>query len=397
VTQRKDPFVPDDRGEKFEPYIPPTQNIPEISLRALILGIVLSVVFGVANVYMGLQYGIIVSASIPATVISMVVLRTRLCGGNVTPLETNIVQTIGSAGESLATGIVFTIPVFFIWSAQAQLGADVPDHAISKILIFWLSMLGGSLGILILIPLRKYLVEKEHGQLKFPEGTACARIIIVGDKGGSFGRTAVLGLGLGASYKALMSLGRLWSEFPQHNFTGFLNGGTIGVHAAPSLMGVGYIIGARTSALTLSGAVIGYLALAPLLAFIGEQIPGFIIGPGTIPLNEMDAAALRDSYIKYLGIGAIAFGGAVALLKCLPGTIRSFTAGIMPMIRRGIPGRQSLPRTDRDLSMATVLFGVLIIIIATLFLPGSGLPFVGALIAVLFGFFSCSYPPGSSV
>jgi putative OPT family oligopeptide transporter len=273
----------------------------------------------------------------------------------------------------------------------------VPDHAISKILIFWLSMLGGSLGILILIPLRKYLVEKEHGQLKFPEGTACARIIIVGDKGGSFGRTAVLGLGLGASYKALMSLGRLWSEFPQHNFTGFLNGGTIGVHAAPSLMGVGYIIGARTSALMLSGAVIGYLALAPLLAFIGEQIPGFIIGPGTIPLNEMDAAALRDSYIKYLGIGAIAFGGAVALLKCLPGTIRSFTAGIMPMIRRGIPGRQSLPRTDRDLSMATVLFGVLIIIIATLFLPGSGLPFVGALIAVLFGFFSCSYPPGSSV
>ncbi len=388
MAQQKDPGVPTtSNAEPFEPYVKAGQTIPEVTIKAIVLGIIISVVFGVANAYLGLKYGMTVSASIPAAVISMAVLRAIFRRKRVTVLENNIVQTVGSAGESLAAGIIFTIPAFFIWAAHAKLGAIVPDHPITKMQIFWLSILGGSLGILLMIPLRKYLVDKEHGKLRFPEGTACAEIIVAGDEGGSKARTVFTGLGIGALYKALMSLGRLWSEFPEHNFTGFLKGGTIGVDATPSLMGVGYIIGPRISALMLSGAVIGYLGIGPLLSFIGEQIPGLIISPGTIPLNEMDPAELRNSYIKYLGVGAVALGGTVSLIKSLPTIIHSFSAGFKQILYRRSTGEDTTPRTDRDMPMSSVLLGSLGVIIAIWMLPGTELHILGALLAVLFGFF----------
>jgi len=387
VAQQKDSGVPTtNNAATFEPYVKADQSIAEVTMKALILGAIISVVFGVANAYLGLKYGMTVSASIPAAVISMAVLRALFRRKKVTVLENNIVQTVGSAGESLAAGIIFTVPAFFIWAAQAQMGANVPAHPIDKLQIFWLSMLGGSLGILLMIPLRKYLVEKEHGKLRFPEGTACAEIIVAGDEGGSKAKTVFAGLGIGALYKSLMSLGRFWSEFPEHNFTGFLKGGTMGIDATPSLLGVGYIIGPRISALMLSGAVIGYLGIGPLLAFIGEQIPGLIISPGTIPLSEMDPAELRNSYIKYLGVGAVALGGTVSLIKSLPTIVHSFSAGFKQILhRRG--GEDTTPRTDRDLPMSTVLLGSLGVIVAIWMLPGTELHILGALLAVLFGFF----------
>jgi len=387
VARQEDPPVSNNEVQDFEPFIKANQNIPEVTVKAIVLGVIISVVFGIANAYLGLKYGMTVSASIPAAVISMAVLRTLFGKKRVTVLENNIVQTIGSAGESLAAGIIFTIPAFFIWAANAEMIAAGYHHEVSKTQIFMLSMLGGSLGILLMIPLRKYLVEREHGKLKFPEGTACAEIIVAGDEGGSKARTVFAGLGIGALYKALMTLGRFWSEFPEHNFKGVLKGGTIGIDATPSLLGVGYIIGPRIAALMMSGAVIGYLGIGPLLAFIGDQIPGLIIAPGTIPLSDMDPSQLRNFYIKYLGVGAVALGGTVSLIKSLPTIVHSFSAGFSQLLKRDKAAEAAIPRTDKDMPMWIVLVGTLVIILAIWALPSPELHLLGAAIAVLFGFF----------
>lgn len=355
----------------------------EVTWRAIILGSIISVVFGVANAYLGLKFGMTVSASIPAAVISMAILRLMFKGGTI--LENNIVQTIGSAGESLAAGIIFTIPAFFIWSANQELVAAGYVHEVSKSHIFWLSMLGGALGIFLMIPLRKYLVEKEHGKLAFPEGTACAEIIVAGDEGGDKAKMVFTGIGLGALYKVGYNLLKGWSESVNYEFQKLFKGGTVGIDATPALLGVGYIIGPRIAALMLSGAVIGYLGVGPLLAFIGTQIPGQIISPGTIPLDEMSAGQLRNFYIKYLGVGAVALGGFVSLIKSFPIIITSFQKGFVQLL--GKKTDEKVPRTDQDIPMKWVLLGVVLVVIAIWLLPGTDLGFLGAALAVLFGFF----------
>ena len=373
-----------DNNKVFEPFAGPDQSVKEVTWKAVIMGAIISVVFGVANAYLGLKFGMTVSASIPAAVISMAVLR--LLFRRVTVLENNIVQTIGSAGESLAAGIVFTIPAFFIWSADQTLQASGYIHEITKTQIFCLSMLGGGLGILFMIPLRKYLVEKEHGRLAFPEGTACAEIIVAGDEGGSKARLVFSGIALGALYKALMNMLKLWSESVNYDFRGLFKGGTVGVDATPALLGVGYIIGPRISALMLSGAVLGYLGFAPLIAFIGNQIPDMIISPGTIPISDMNSGELRNFYIKYLGVGAVALGGFVSLIRSLPVIFASFSKGFVQLLGRKMENDTTV-RTDRDLSMKWVLIGVIGIIAATWLLPGTELHLIGVIISVVFGFF----------
>jgi len=372
-------------NDTFKPYTSAGERIAEVTIKAIILGSILSVVFGVANAYIGLKYGMTVSASIPAAVISMAILRALF--KKVTVLENNIVQTIGSAGESLAAGIIFTIPAFFIWAANSQLAAQGYYHSVSKMQIFWLAMLGGGLGILLMIPLRKYLVDKEHGKLSFPEGTACAEIIVAGDEGGSKAKTVFLGIGVGAIYKLMMYTSRLWSESPSYNFKKILKGGTIGIDAAPILLGVGYIIGPRIAALMLAGAVLGYLGIGPLLSFIGDQIPGIVVLPSTsIPLSDMDPSQLRNFYIKYLGVGAVAVGGFISLAKSLPVIIHSFSAGAKELFGKKAD-KEEKPRTDRDLPMSVVLIGTFLIIIAIWLMPGTELHFLGAALAVIFGFF----------
>ena len=370
--------------QTFTPAVPANSTMAEVTWRALILGAIISVVFGVANAYMGLKFGMTVSSSIPAAVISMAVLRLMM--KKATILENNIVQTVGSAGESLAAGIIFTVPAFFIWSANQELADAGYFHEISKTQIFWLSMLGGSLGILLMIPLRKYLVEKEHGNLRFPEGTACAEIIVAGDEGGNKAKLVFTGIGLGALYKIGYNLLKGWSESVNYDFQKFLKGGTVGIDATPALLGVGYIIGPRIAALMLSGAVLGYLGIAPLLAYIGEQIPGIIIAPGKMPLSDMDPRELRNSYIKYLGVGAVSLGGFVSLLKSSPVIITSLKTGFSQLLGKNAQS-DSTPRTDLDLSMKWVMLGVMLVTIGIWLLPGTNLNILGTLLAVIFGFF----------
>jgi putative OPT family oligopeptide transporter len=376
---------------KFKPYIAAERDIPEVTLKAIVLGIILSVVFGVANAYLGLKVGMTVSASIPAAVISMAVLRGLMKKGTV--LENNIVQTIGSAGESLAAGIIFTIPAFFIWNATLPEFQQNP-HDISQFQIIGLSLLGGSLGILLMIPLRKYLVDREHERLRFPEGTACAEIIVAGDEGGGKAKTVFMGMGLGALYKTLMSIAHIWPEEPTQNlywqnnrgeYIGY-KGGHIAIDATPALLGVGYIIGPRIASLMLGGAVLGYLGIAPLLSYIGSFNPELIVKPGTIPLFEMDPGQLRNYYVKYLGVGAVALGGFVSLAKAIPVIVSSFAAGARQLMGTQTDIKKP-PRTDQDLPMKTVLIGSAIIVILIWAFPGTNLHILGAALAVIFGFF----------
>ena len=379
------PDKTDPTSEKFVPVVPAELSVAEVTWRALILGAIISVLFGVANAYLALKFGMTVSSSIPAAVISMAVLRLVLSNRRATVLENNIVQTVGSAGESLAAGLTFTIPAFFIWAANDQLAAAGYFHEISKTQIFWLSMLGGGLGILLMIPLRKYLVDREHGNLRFPEGTACAEIIVAGDEGGGKAKMVFSGIGLGALYKIGYDIIEAWPITPRHDLKGFLKGGTIGVDATPALLGVGYIIGPRIAALMLSGAVLGYLGIGPLLSFIGDQIPGMVVAPGTIPLSDMDPDQLRGSYIKYLGVGAVSVGGFVSLLKSLPVIFSSFGKGFGELLgKRKTDGET--PRTDRDIPMKWVLLGVIAVILGIYLLPGTDMGLLAIALAVFFGF-----------
>ncbi|MDI6807655.1 MAG: oligopeptide transporter, OPT family [Candidatus Eisenbacteria bacterium] len=362
----------------FEPYIKPEERIPEATVRAVVLGALLAAVFGVANAYLGLKVGMTVSASIPAAVMSMAILRGVLRTGTV--LENNIAQTIGSSGESLAAGIVFTVPAFFIWNATVA-GFH---HEISSWEIFFLSLMGGFLGILFVIPLRRYLMVREHGKLKFPEGTACAEILKAGDEGGARAKTVFAGIGLGALYKILMSAVRLWPEIPNNDLR-FYKGANVGIDATPALLGVGYIIGPRISALMLSGAVLGYLGISPLIACIGTHITSFV-PPATKLITEMTPTEIRDNYIKYLGVGAVLLGGFISLFKALPIIFHSFGVAI-----KEIFGRKEeavvRPRTDQDLPMWFVLAGVAAAIIAIWLYPGTGLHLIGTALVVIFGFF----------
>ncbi|MCP4684679.1 MAG: oligopeptide transporter, OPT family, partial [bacterium] len=376
---------PDSAPEKYTPVIPADLSVSEVTWRAIILGIIISVLFGVANAYLALKFGMTVSSSIPAAVISMAVLRLIFYKKRATVLENNIVQTVGSAGESLAAGLTFTIPAFFIWAANDQLIAMGYDHEISKTQIFWLSMLGGCLGILLMIPLRKYLVDREHGNLRFPEGTACAEIIVAGDEGGGKAKMVFSGIGLGALYKIGYDIIEAWPITPKHDLKGFLKGGTVGIDATPALLGVGYIIGPKISALMLSGAVLGYLAIAPLLSFLGDQIPGMIISPGTMPLSDMDPDQLRGSYIKYLGVGAVTVGGFVSLLKSMPAIWSSFGKGFSELLGKRVADGDT-PRTDRDIPMKWVLLGVVGVIVGIWLLPGTNMGIMAVALAVFFGF-----------
>jgi putative OPT family oligopeptide transporter len=363
----------------FRPYVRHSQSLPEATAKAIILGALISIVFGAANAYLGLKLGMTVSASIPAAVISMAILRALF--RKVTVLENNMVQTIGSAGESLAAGVIFTIPAFFIWNET------LPGfhHEISQWQITVLSMLGGALGILFMIPLRKYLVEKEHGKLAFPEGTACAEIIVAGDEGGGKARAVFIGIAIGVVHKVMMTACRLWTESPIYEFQRYLKGGYLGIDAHAALLGVGYIIGPRIAALMMGGAVLGYLGIGPLLAYLGDFIPEVLIPPGDIPIAEMSTSQLRNYYIKYLGVGAVALGGFVSLLKSLPTIVHSFGAGIRQLTGRR--GANETIRTDRDMPMSIVLFGSLLVALITWAIPGTNLSFLGVLLALLFGFF----------
>jgi len=357
----------------FKPYIGPEERIGEFTVRAVVLGSALAIVFGLANAYLGLKVGMTVSASIPAAVISMAILKGALKKGTI--LENNISQTIGSSGESLAAGIIFTIPAFFMW-----------DYFPDAWTIILISILGGFLGILFMIPLRRYLIVQEHRTLPYPEGTACAEILKAGDKGGAKAKIVFAGVGLGAIYKFLMSGLKLWKETASWIVTG-IKGMEIGMDLTPALLGVGFIIGPQIASYMLAGAVLGYLVISPLIAFIGANL-NVPVPPADNIISMLSPGEIRSYYIRYIGAGAVAIGGLISLLHASPIVFRCFKIGFIEMFRgfKFLPDKNAL-RTEQDIPMSVVIAGAIIIAILMLLIPQTHIGIIGMLIVVLFSFF----------
>lgn len=364
-----------EQAEEFKPHVPAEENPAEFTPLALVLGILLAVVFGAANAYLGLRVGLTVSASIPAAVISMAVLRVVLKKDSV--LESNLVQTIGSAGESLAAGAIFTMPVFFLWSAEGV--SETPDLLSISIL----ALCGGVLGVLFMIPLRKAVIVKEHGVLPFPEGTACAEVLLAGEKGGVGAKKVFLGMGLAAVMKFLVDGIKVVSGVITIPFKAFKT--ELSAEVYPALVGVGYICGARIASYMFAGGLLAWFVLIPAIVTFGSDT---LLYPGAVTIAEMHASggasAIWGSYIRYIGAGMVAAGGILSLVKSLPMIVTTFSEAI-----KGLKGNKEISekRTERELDMRLVVGGALVISVLIWILPQVPVSFPGALMIVVFGFF----------
>ncbi|MBI4056095.1 MAG: oligopeptide transporter, OPT family [Elusimicrobia bacterium] len=357
-------------SEEFAPYVPADKKLPEFTWRANILGILIAIIFGAGNAYLGLKVGMTISASIPAAVISMAVLRSLFKGSSI--LENNIVQTVGSSGESLAAGVIFTIPALIF------LG-DTP----SSLKIFWISLLGGLLGVLFMIPLRRYLIVQEHGKLPYPEGTACAEILKAGEQGGTKALLVLWGGLLGGAYKFLMSAVHAWVEVPSWTLN-FLQKTVINLEATPSLLGVGFIIGPRISAVMMAGAALGWWVLIPLIKMFGAGMTTPLFPAKTL-IADMGAREIWSSYIRYIGAGAVATGGLVGLIKAGPIIFRSIKIGFAELFKGQTSARRA--RTEDDIPMKWVLIGSALIILALWLTPGIRMNLLSIAVVVVMGFF----------
>jgi putative OPT family oligopeptide transporter len=364
---------------EHKPYVAPDSKMAELSLRAVVLGAGFGVLFGAVTVYLALKVGLTVSASIPIAVLSIMVFRKL---GKSTILENNIVQTIGSAGESIAAGVVFTLPALIF------LNSPLEYHR-----IFLIALAGGILGVLMMIPLRRALIVKEHATLRYPEGTACANILIAGEKGGALAGKVFAGLGVGVGYKLLMSVAALWKEVPGFFAKKFFRGFSLSAEASPELLGVGYIIGFRNASILVAGGVLSWTVLIPFVKFIGSGVPTPIF-PGRVPIAQMDAWQIWGSYIRYIGAGAVAAGGVINLGRALPTIVGSFRDSVRSMRKNNADAGETVPRTERDLPMSLVFGGCAVLVVGLWALinydlnPGHPFPnAVASLLIIVYGFF----------
>lgn len=371
----KGEFVMEEKKD-FKPFISADHIMPEFTITSVILGILLAVIFGAANAYLGLRVGMTVSASIPAAVISMGVIRMILKKESI--LENNIVQTIGSAGESVAAGAIFTIPALFLWSSEWG------DNPPSLIEISFVALVGGFLGILFMVPLRNALIVKEHENLPYPEGTACAEVLLAGEKGGSKAGTVFSGLGIAAVYKFLSDGIKLFSSEVHYEIKNYKSG-AVGIDALPALLGVGYICGEKIAAYMLSGGILGWLVLIPLIKLFGGNA---LLFPGTVPIYEMDSWTVWSNYIKYIGAGAVAAGGIISLIKSLPLIGVTFMQTMRDYKNKAYVSGKS--RTERNLSMKVIMLLILLTAIVMWLVPVIPVSFVGAIVIIIFGFFFAS-------
>ncbi len=360
---------------EFKPYIPAEKITPEITVTSVIMGLLLAVVFGAANAYLGLRVGMTVSASIPAAVIAMGVIRVIMRKNSI--LESNIVQTAGSAGESLAAGAIFTLPALFLWAAEGKVAK--PDI----VEITLIALLGGLLGVFFMVPLRNALIVREHGTLPYPEGTACAEVLLAGEAGGANASTVFAGMGFAALFKFIIDGLKLVSGEVSLRFKGFA--GEIGTQIYPAVMSVGYICGARISSYMFAGGVLSWMVLIPLIVLFGADI---IMYPGTAPISEIyasgGASAIWSSYIRYIGAGALAAGGIISLIKSLPLIVRTFSDAM-----KSISGTKtkSTDRTSRDINMKVVILAIVVLTLLVWLVPAIPVSLLGAAIVVVFGFF----------
>ena len=334
---------------EFRTYIAPEESLKEFTLRAVILGALFGLLFGAVTVYVGLRAGLTVSASIPISVLSISILRAFGCS---TILENNIVQTTGSAGESLAAGVMFTIPALIFLG----FGSEFTFWR-----IFPLALLGGWLGVLFMVPLRRQLIVKEHGNLSFPEGTACADVLVAGERGGSFAGRVFWGLGLGGVYTFLMNTVQAWTPQPEARPSWF-PGASFRAAITSEYLGVGYIIGPRVSGILFAGGIVSWLVMMPAIKFYGQLAGNTPIYPSTIPIPLMTSDDIWRSYIRPMGAGAVAAAGLITLLRTMPTIISALRAGLKDVRAEGAGESTSASRIDRDVPMRNVILGSVVII-----------------------------------
>ncbi|HEX5273511.1 MAG TPA: oligopeptide transporter, OPT family, partial [Gemmataceae bacterium] len=379
---------------EHKPYVPDAAHLPEFTWPSVLVGAVLGIIFGASSLYLLLKVGMTVSASVPIAVLSITLFRvfSKMLGvRNATILENNVVQTTGSAGESIAFGVGVTMPALLL------LGFEM-----SWVRVMVVSVLGGLLGILMMIPLRRAFIVKQHGKLKYPEGTACAEVLVAGEKGGTTAKMVFIGFGIAFVYKFLSKALRLWAAESDDNGTnlyGMRDGHTVGLKGAalsgdlhPEMMGVGYLIGPRIACMMMAGAVLSFFVLGPMIAYFGENLNTPVLpakseienGVDTGLIRNMGPGGIYSNYLRYIGAGAVAAGGIIGMCRALPLIFASIAAGLRDLrsARGGGPGAT---RTERDLSMNVVLFGCLGLVVVLAAVPqlGLGLSLEGILGAVL--------------
>lgn len=362
-------------NKEFQPYIPADRITPEITVTSILMGIILAVVFGAANAYLGLRVGMTISASIPAAVLAMGVIRVIMKKNSI--LESNIVQTTGSAGESLAAGTIFTLPALFLWAKEGKM--ETPG--ILEITL--IALLGGLLGVLFMVPLRNALIVKEHGVLPYPEGTACAEVLLAGEEGGSSASTVFAGMGIAAVFKFIIDGLKVVPSEVSLRVKGYA--GEIGTQIYPAVMSVGYICGPKISAYMFAGGIVSWMVLIPLIVLFGADL---VLYPGSVPIGQMfaegGANAIWGSYIRYIGAGALAAGGMISLAKSLPLIVRTFKDA-MKGLRHTTNTNNT--RTGNDINFNIILGGIAIITILIWLVPAIPVTLPGAIIIVVFGFF----------
>ncbi len=368
-----------EKQNNFKPYIAADRVTPELTVTSIIMGVLLAVIFGAANAYLGLRVGMTVSASIPAAVIAMGVIRVIMRKNSI--LESNIVQTIGSAGESLAAGAIFTLPALFIWANDPTTGIEKP----SMITITVIALLGGLLGVFFMIPLRNALIVREHGTLPYPEGQACAEVMLAGEEGGSKASTVFAGMGFAAAFKFIIDglkivPGEVTYQGPR------LYPGAIGTQVYPAVMSVGYICGPRISSYMFAGGVLNWCVLIPMFVLFGANF--FTEGlAGGATIGEVfasdGAAGVWSTYTRYIGAGALAAGGIISLIKNLPLIVTTFVGAMKGF---SVGGSGTL-RTEKDINMKIVLLAILVLTLAVWLVPAVPVSLIGAVIVVIFGFF----------
>ncbi len=356
----------------IKPYIAPETSQREMTFRGLLIGSLLGIAFAASSVYLGLKVGLTVSASIPIAVLSITIFRAF---GKATILENNMVQTVGSAGESIAAGVVFTLPSLLL------MGMDL-----EFLRILLVALLGGTLGVLMMIPLRQGLIVKEHGKLTYPEGTACAEVLIAGDKGGTSAKTVFLGATIGFVFGFLNLIMRLWKEASDWTIR-FFKGASISAEVAPTMLGVGYIIGLKTAANMMAGGSLAFIAIIPLIKAFGEQLTSPVFPETETLIRDMSPAAIRNAYVLYIGAGAVATGGIISLVRSIPSIVGAFKRGLGSLTASRGSTQSIVLRTERDIPLWYVLGGCFALILAIWLSPILNINLVSAVLIVLFGFF----------
>ena len=368
-------------GEAFQPFVPPEKSPPELTLLPVAIGTALGIIFAFSSVYLSLKVGLTVSASIPVAVMSITLFRWLARAFRLrraTILENNIAQTAGSAGESIAAGIAFTLPSLLL------MGFDL-----EFLRILLVSLFGGLIGVLMMIPLRHGLIVKEHGKLTYPEGTACADVLIVGEQGGTQAKTVFLGFFVGFGYAALNLIGRLWNETASFaaDFWGTLKGGRVAFDVSPPMLGVGYIIGPQVAANMMAGGLLAFVVLVPLVHLFGDSMPTPMYPETQLKISQMSAYQIRSAYVLYVGAGAVATGGFLALARALPSIVSAFARGVRDFRPRAHGARERSLRTERELPMSAVVGGSIAIAVAIWAAPILEVNLLSAVLVVLFGFF----------